>query len=844
MRKTFTCFVLLLAFSPAFSQKQISKEKRTGPPEIPGIQHKNIITEIVEYAGGQGTGIYVPPPKEFLQRRNQRTTANDLFNVTYNGFPDSVRQAFQFALDIWATLVTSEVPITVEANWVQMESSVLGSALPGTAYTNIFYSRKFDAWHPVSLAEKIIGENLNETDPDIIANFNNSVKWNTDTLGNPAPDEFDLVTVVLHEICHGMGFLDFTDVEAGFGFYNFQEKPWIYTTFLENTNGENIVNTYDNQTMALANQLQSDKLVFHEKISLAKYNNNLTKVPIYAPLTYEPGSSISHLDQDVPSVYGLMRPGISKGDAIHDPSIAVNMLEDMGWALTFINHDGTPNTEDVDNPKTVTANITSDTDVDSASFILVYSTEFENDPFTTPSLTDTVQFASVLQGNFEAMVPDFNGTPTLYSYYLVIKDEYGRVFTNPPEAPEFYYQFGASPDDFPPSLTHNPIFFVEQGTVTVPVSATVTDFIGVNSVSIEYQIDGAPQGSFDLILDPNSSSLYKGSFTLSASLPVSTVINYKITATDDAMAQNQSFFPETGFQSFTIIEPVAPVKVYTNNFNDTGAGDDFVGNLFSAQNVVGFSSPAFHSPHPYGTGPVNDAVEYITELKIPIILDNDSAFIQFDEVVLVEPGDPGSVFGNIRFWDYVIVEGSKDKGASWLPFGNGYDCRANSNWFDTYNSDFDPSTLNSGASGDSDLYADRKIDMLANGNFSADETVRIRFRLWSDELAVGWGWVIDNLRIQSLITGIDEVIDEESFVIYPNPSSGNFTLKAQLNEPISNSRIHVTNLLGKSIFLKQLDSKNTIVNEVIDLSNFPDGLYIITLETPKGRITRKVIKVY
>ena len=44
----------------------------------------------------------------------------------------------------------------------------------------------------------------------------------------------------------------------------------------------------------------------------------------------------------------------------------------------------------------------------------------------------------------------------------------------------------------------------------------------------------------------------------------------------------------------------------------------------------------------------------------------DNATLSFDEIALVEPGDPGSVFGDPAFWDYVVVEGSRD-GVTWLP---------------------------------------------------------------------------------------------------------------------------------------------------------------------------------
>lgn len=841
MRKIFTVLIIITLAIPGFSQR-VKSQFPKGKPSLPEIKSRKVTHGIIDYAGTEGSGLYIPPPQKFLDSKNAKTTGAN-FSVTYIGFPDSVRTAFQYALNVWGALIDSPVPITVEALWEPLDPGVLGGAFPGTAFTNMFFSRNFDAWHPAALAEKIIGENLNGTDPDIVIQFNSDANWyvrgNTNPLGI-ADDEFDLITVVMHEIGHGLGFLDFTEYNSGSGSYIWEGKPWIYTTFLENGGGQNLIEDFTNSSTSLGTQFTSNDLWFNENISFTNYGS--TRVPVYAPSTYEVGSSIAHLDisisRDGPDA--LMRPSISPGDVVHDPGVALDMLNDMGWALTFINHDGTPNTEDVVNPKVISASVSSDTDVDSSSFMLIYSSEL-NEPFADPSLIDTVQFELISKGNFEATVPGF-GEPTLYSYYMVINDEYGRTFINPPLAPAEgnYYQFGAAPDDEPPVLVHSPIFFAEQGTTDVPITAFAADFIGIGSVTVEYLIDGSPQGTFDLALAPNTSATYTGSFSLSASLPIGTVISYKVTATDAAVLQNQTSSPTVGLHEFTIIEPVAAVKVYTNDFN--APTEDFLGDLFVGTSATGFSSPALHTEHPYDAGPEGGAINLISELVVPIILDDDSAVMTFDEVALIEPGEPGTTFGQFGFWDFVIVEGSKDNGQNWLPFIEGYDARDNTNWENHYNSGFNQATFNSDAVGNSTLMAQRSIDLLESGFFNPGETVKIRFRLYSDELAVGWGWIIDNLNIQSLVTGIEDVLDEESFSVFPNPTNGMITLKAQLKEPLQRSRIKVTSLLGKTVFTKLIDSRDTRLYEAIDLSNSPDGLYIVTLETPQGRITRKMVK--
>ena len=60
----------------------------------------------------ENAGTRVPPPP--LYKRFQRSDAfrreAPQFRVTYNGFTDEARAAFQYAVDIWDALIRSPVP--------------------------------------------------------------------------------------------------------------------------------------------------------------------------------------------------------------------------------------------------------------------------------------------------------------------------------------------------------------------------------------------------------------------------------------------------------------------------------------------------------------------------------------------------------------------------------------------------------------------------------------------------------------------------------------------------------------------------------------------------------------
>jgi len=116
---------------------------------------------------------------------------------------------------------------------------------------------------------------------------------------------------------------------------------------------------------------------------------------------------------------------------------------------------------------------------------------------------------------------------------------------------------------------------------------------------------------------------------------------------------------------------------------------------------------------------------------VPIIINSSNAFILFDEVALVEPGDSGAAFGSSNFYDYVIVEGSKDAGKTWNYFLPGWSCRDNAAWLTRFNSLLDANG-NSLAAGDMSLLKKRQLDMLSSGYFKAGDTILIHFRLYSD----------------------------------------------------------------------------------------------------------------
>lgn len=140
--------------------------------------------------------------------------------------------AFQSAADIWGSILSSPVPIYIQASFQSLPcsatSGVLGAAGAIQVFANFPHAPLRNTWYPVALANKLAGGDLAPGDQgtdadDIIAVFNSdlgqtnclsSTGWYyglDDNHGN----QVDLVTVLLHEFGHGLGFAGFYDTTTG-----------------------------------------------------------------------------------------------------------------------------------------------------------------------------------------------------------------------------------------------------------------------------------------------------------------------------------------------------------------------------------------------------------------------------------------------------------------------------------------------------------------------------------------------------------------------------------------------------------------------------------------------------
>ena len=501
---------ILLGLTPRAMSRDEVPGQRSGtsdPSTInPTNRDKALEGLIILYGTNNNANTSVPPPpmQKLSQNGNYLTTEQSQFIVTYTGFTDEAKEAFQYAVDIWNSLIRSPVPIRIDASFTDFDGYEDGRIILGGARPAGWKSpRSLDLWFPEALADKRASRDLADDEPDIITRFNSheDANWYFGIDGNTPSGKTDFVSTVLHEIAHGLGFTSFATVEnsslwifsASSGRGKLRdgnpELAQIYDFFVENGSGKTIMSSAD-PSDALTKLYTSNDLFWNGKKGVEA--NSGVSPQLYAPSEWRQGSSYTHLDEITFSpgnANSLMTPSLDDQEAIHDPGpITLGMLEDMGWTINKapVFADGSSTTRTVA--------------VDGSIGSPVVATDANNDTLTYQlSGTDAVPFdIDSTTGQLKTKTSHNYNTKTSYTVTVTVSD--GSLIDEITVAINVISTETETPTNSTPSFadgSHTNRTVAENTTKGVnigkPVAATDAD-----NDALTYTLSGLDAAAFDI----------------------------------------------------------------------------------------------------------------------------------------------------------------------------------------------------------------------------------------------------------------------------------------------------------------------------------------------------------
>jgi hypothetical protein len=249
------------------------------------------------------------------------TTGSLGFEVSASGSTTAQNTANTFTTALWGSVLSGPVPVTVSITFSDLgvgNENVIGQSWEPAVY------RSGSIYYPSALRNQKAGYDINKQMSDIRLEFNTRYTFYYGTNGVCPSGQIDYVSVLLHEICHGLGF--YATIAPDTGVYeNGPSSPFIFDTllFYRGTRVTKLSST------VRAASLISDAL-YWDGTNAVKANNG-NRIKIYAPTTYQSGSSGSHWDDDI--TFSTFMKHAYHGVVHTFSSRKLGAMKDLGWTL-------------------------------------------------------------------------------------------------------------------------------------------------------------------------------------------------------------------------------------------------------------------------------------------------------------------------------------------------------------------------------------------------------------------------------------------------------------------------------------------------------------------------------
>lgn len=281
----------------------------------------------------------------------QLTAGAANFTITHVNSPQPEADAIDHAAQIWGGILESPVPIKVRVTFAPLGAAALGITFPN-GRRDFANAPLPQTWYATALANSIAGVELNPGESDMDIFLNSATNWYTGLDGNPLAGQMDLVSVALHELGHGLGFVglskkvgadgslgmleaaDFAPLLTSFPWPQLDTLPGVFDVFLSDLQDGPLA-MMQNPGTQLGAAMTGNQLYFNGPLVLNANGGNGAR--IYAPGTFALGSSCVHFNEATyppGNANELMTPFSAAGDANHWPGpLCIAVMQDIGWTL-------------------------------------------------------------------------------------------------------------------------------------------------------------------------------------------------------------------------------------------------------------------------------------------------------------------------------------------------------------------------------------------------------------------------------------------------------------------------------------------------------------------------------
>ena len=267
--------------------------------------------------------------------------------VDFDGdFPEEAKNAVIAAANIWDSYLLIDVPIKIEATYhyrgEEEEEDRSWAALASVK----FVIENGRSLVPYALANQLSGRDLNRGDSEFGIGINQLDDWYLGVDQRPGPDELGLVSAILHEIAHGLGFVSSLSLPEDFD----EEQPTA--GYLESEAGVRsrfdwFLRTREHGWLFNREDIENPSAELYEAATGIKLFwggrgwTGFRGEPLHSAAAH--GGSImiaasrefaspSHVDADAYPLSAI-NPGIHRGQPVRIDSVLLGMLYDMGWKL-------------------------------------------------------------------------------------------------------------------------------------------------------------------------------------------------------------------------------------------------------------------------------------------------------------------------------------------------------------------------------------------------------------------------------------------------------------------------------------------------------------------------------